>query len=71
MWPLGFIQNAEECNCCQDIDKCMVELQSEQGLLDTDGAVCICITDHPGFAEVCLEEMEPSMCFKKISYKRP
>ena len=43
----------------------MVELQSEQVLLDTDGAVYTCITDHPGFAEVCLGKWSLQCASKK------
>lgn len=40
---------AQECKCCKEIDEVAAKTQSAG-----DGNIQ-CITDHPGFATVCLD----------------
>ena len=43
------VTKAEECQCCQEIDRC-TEIMAE---IDHEGQ---CITLHPGFRDVCLNK---------------
>ena len=43
------VTKAEECQCCQEIDRC-TEIMAE---IDLEGQ---CITLHPGFRDVCLNK---------------
>ena len=43
------VTKAEECHCCQEIDRC-AEIMAE---IDQEGK---CITLHPGFRDVCLNK---------------
>ena len=49
----GLLQNAKECCCCLEIENCLqfIEVYCKDG----KGALK-CITDHPGFPAVCLNE---------------
>jgi len=49
-----WLQNANECCCCQDIEKC-VEALSDEWVLEEMKAAPGCITLHPSFKTVCLE----------------
>ena len=49
------LQNIHEAQCCQDIEKCIEELQSDEVLQDVETPPS-CITHHPGFRVNCLEK---------------
>lgn len=48
-----FLQNSNECYCCQGLQQCLDALSSEL-VLEEIGNAPACITLHPGFATVCL-----------------
>jgi len=51
------LNNISECYCCQELDGCVEDLQSDIVLQDVDdGTVLKCITEHPGFTPVCLQK---------------
>ena len=50
----AFLQNANECCCCKDMEKC-VEALSDDWVLQEMQTVPECITFHPAFKTVCLE----------------
>ena len=50
---LDFLQNAMECQCCQEIDECKESLSSELVLCEVDSTPN-CVILHPGFDPVCL-----------------
>lgn len=49
MCHMSKVQKKEECFCCQDIDRCREKLDGVQPLPG-------CITEHPGFRDVCLSK---------------
>ena len=54
---LEFLQNISECYCCSELDGCVEALVSDIVLQDLpDGTKLKCITQHPGFNAVCLQE---------------
>ena len=68
----ALIQNAYECQCCQEIQRCVDNLQSEDVLADT-GASPSCVTHYPGFKINCLEKWSLRMAaskYRTISRRR-
>ncbi len=52
---LTYITKKEELSCCTEIQQCMDALTDELVIADIgEGTKLRCITEHPGFAEVCL-----------------
>ena len=50
---MGHIQDWQECLCCTRLEGCMQSLESEEVNADLE-VDAHCITEHPGFADVCL-----------------
>ena len=50
---LDLLQNANECQCCQEIDGCKESLNSELVLCEVNSTPN-CVILHPGFYPVCL-----------------
>ena len=61
------LQNANECFCCQDNEKCVASLKEELVLEDIEEPPK-CITLHPGFGPVCLEKW--SLRISAVKYRR-
>ena len=54
---LEMLQNISECYCCQELEQCIESLESDLVRADFDSDVELrCITEHPGFAPVCLQK---------------
>eukprot|EP00795_Rhopilema_esculentum_P016075 gene16075-7424_t len=58
------LQNPEEFLCCQELEGYIEALQSEEVQRDIAGEMT-CVTDHPGFADVCLKKW----CLKQAADK--
>ncbi|KAK3745386.1 hypothetical protein QZH41_001414 [Actinostola sp. cb2023] len=52
---ITYLQSAKECCCCQEIEQCVEALNNERvhKMVET---IPPCITQHPGFDAVCLNE---------------
>ncbi len=58
----SFLQNNNECYCCQEQEGCVEALQSDLIKKDIGEETKLqCITDHPGFAPICLEKQSLRM----------
>ncbi|CAB4021612.1 Hypothetical predicted protein [Paramuricea clavata] len=64
----ALLQNVYECQCCQEIPRCVDNLQSEDVLQDT-GTPPSCVTHHPGFRVNCLEKWSLRMSASKYRTK--
>ena len=62
------LQNVYEAQCCQDIKKCIEELQSDEVLQDVETPPS-CITHHPGFRVNCLEKWSLRLSASKYKTK--
>jgi hypothetical protein len=51
---ITFLQNANECSCCQDMEKCVESLSDKWVPQDLETAPK-CITLHPAFNTICLD----------------
>ena len=49
------VQNVYETQCCQEIERCIQSLHSDEVLEDVETQPS-CITSHPGFRLNCLEK---------------
>ena len=63
---LSMVQNAYETQCCQEIERGIQSLHSDEGLEDVETPPCI--TSHPGFRSNCLEKL--TMRLAASNYKR-
>ena len=61
---MKLLQNPKECWCCQELEGCKEASQSEEVQRDINGNIS-CVTDHPGFADVCLRKW----CLKQAADK--
>lgn len=50
---IELLENAKECQCCQEIEQC-VDANNEYRVLEELGEAPACVTNHPGFKPVCL-----------------
>ena len=67
---LAFIETPDELRCCAELEKCRESLESDIVLADFEaGTQLKCITDHPGFAPVCLEKWSLRMSAIKFKTK--
>ena len=60
----GLIQNVYECQCCQEIWRCVDNIQSED-VLDHTGKPQSCVAHHSGFRITCLEKWSFRMAASK------
>lgn len=69
---MTFLQNANECYCCQDMEKCIEALSDEWVLQDMQQAPA-CITLHPAFITVCLDRLSAGKyrTIDRKSYRQP
>ena len=66
------VQNVYECQCCQESQRCVDNLHSEDVSQDT-GTPPSCVTHHPGFRINCLEKWSLRMAaskYRTISRRR-
>ena len=50
-----YLQNPNEFQCCLEIEEC-VECLSSQIVVEEVGTKPKCVTQHPGFRQVCLQK---------------
>ena len=54
---LELLQNVSECNCCREVQGCVDAMEMEEVLrYFPSGTKLKCVTEHPGFAPVCLQK---------------
>ena len=53
---LDSLQNAKECWCCTETEGCMLAISCSEVQEDVERRQLDCVTQHPGFAPVCLNE---------------
>ena len=54
---LDLLQNVSECNCCRELQACIDAMEMGEVLQDFPPSTKLtCITEHPGFAPVCLQK---------------
>ncbi|XP_048586635.1 uncharacterized protein LOC125568409 [Nematostella vectensis] len=62
-----FVRNINECYCCTELEGCVEALQSDLVVQDLEPCTKLkCVTEHPGFAPVCLEKWSLRMAAKKL-----
>ena len=63
---------AEEFQCCKEIEGCLDSLQSKRVLEDVnvEGQILECITEHPGFAPICLSKWPLLHCAAKYKSRK-
>ena len=54
---LELLQNVSECSCCREVQSCVDAMEMEEVLrYFPPGTKLKCVTEHPGFAPVCLQK---------------
>ena len=54
---LDLLQNVSEYNCCRELQACIDAMEMGEVLQDFPPSTKLtCITEHPGFAPVCLQK---------------
>ncbi|XP_048586230.1 uncharacterized protein LOC125568312 [Nematostella vectensis] len=62
-----FVRNINECYCCTELEGCVEALQSDLVVQDLEPCTKLkSVTEHPGFAPVCLKKWSLRMAAKKL-----
>ena len=64
------LTNISECYCCVELEGCQESLETEWVVQEIDSNDELkCVTDHPGFAPICLEKWSLRMAADRFKRK--
>ena len=63
-----YLQNLNEFQCCLEIEEC-VECLSSEMVIEEVGTKPKCVTQHPGFGQVCLQKWSLRLAADKYKTK--
>ena len=69
---IDLLSNTYECFCCCELEGCEEAIKSEEVLeeLKAEGILEVkCITQHPGFSQVCLQKWSLKLAADKYKTK--
>ena len=69
---INLLANSHECLCCSELEGCEEALKNEEVLEDlkAEGLLDVkCITQHPGFSQVCLQKWSLKLAADKYKTK--